>query len=813
MPTYDFYVEVNKTNIEKVCLHPIVPESDSPIRPGWCKQVSYYQYTNYPFVAKSSGAESGGKANNGGTKGAIAYYPCSAKSHSQGQTGNAWPIQNSFNQGNPKNNGIGINDIGQNSGGGFPNSSEPNSIPPWYVDNAGAGNFNVGTGFVNFATPPAAVANPTSGLYNFQLFNGNISGGPVSLNTLFKKAFGNETENYITSWYNVNLYNTKMIGYCPVQHPKGSDHGTAENVLTQTFQTGNPPSLSACTKAQQNQISYDNQQGVMPSDFNMVGGAGLNIGPFASVFDPGSQLAGGTTYNGYYEKDNTAIIYCSGAEEGNDGQAEFFNDQNVSNNPSPNMFGSGNYTPQCHFHGAFGWGNCNVCAMCEFSFDIPYYPLTKYNESPNINNGVYTPPNLSATTIYSYYSVSPLTTTPKAFLHPGMDGFPNIKDVVAPSGSTILQDQKTGIPKSGWTFDTAQIKYEGSDNSTITDYINNGMNTYGVYGVYKLTYTLSDSDYTDDLEYKLLDLFALQQWLLPEYSPWFVASSYWATTKQSMKQMIVDYCNKTKNMSCSLCSSQNLGFDFLKASPCIESTSTCMNGWSSYCNTSDNFFSDTCLNVYQKSYVDGNLSPDIQNLLTTNCSTYANTTNDSNLSSDFLRVCGCYLPSKYYDDVFESNSEMADQVGGYNYRQCWYLPCIYSNLPPVNPTDMTCENNNISNCIQTTVANYTDMSGTLADNTIAVNSYIDNCGTKPTPNVEIAVNQQNLNQPSEIMTASPLPTAQPPTLSTSSSSSVIQPRKYIFEMSFLQKVFLSVLAALVIGAMFVYLGKTFQGKL
>lgn len=796
MPTYDFYVEVNKTNLEKVCPNPIVPESGkSPISPGCCKQVSYYQYTNYPFVPKSKGKESGNQ---------IQYYPCSATSHPRGDSGgNVWPIQNSFNQGTGATSG--------SSGGGLPNSNEPNSIPPWYVDPGGAGNFNVGTGFVNFATPK--ISNPTSGLYNFGNFLGYTSGGPVSLNTLFKKAFGNETENYITSWYNVNLYNTKMIGYCPDQYPV-RDHGEAQNVLTQTFQTGAPPSLTSCTKGYQNQISYDNHEGVMPSDYNMVGGAGLNVGPFASVFDPGSQLAGGTTYNGFYDKDGAAVVYCKGSDRGNNEQAEFFNDPTTSNNPSPYMTGSGNYTPQCHFSGGGGYGNSNVCAKCEFSFDIPYYPLKKYNTSPNVNNGVYTPPNLSATTIYSYYSVSPLTTTPKAFLHPGMNGFPNINDVVAPSGSTIIQDQKTGIPKSGWTFDTAQIQYEGSDNSAITDYINNGMNTYGVYGVYKLTYTVSDSDFTDDLEYKLRDLFALQQWLLPEYSPWFVGSSYWATTKQSMKQMVVDYCNKTKNMSCSLCSSQNLGFDFLTSSPCIENTSTCMNGWSSYCNTSDNFFSDTCLNVYQKSYVDGNLAPDIQNLLTTNCSTYANSTNDSNLSSDFLRVCGCYLPSKYYDDVFESNSELANQVGGYNYRQCWYLPCIYSNLPPVNPTDMTCENNNISNCIQTTVANYTDMSGTLADNTIAVNSYINNCGTKPTPDIQIAVNQPTSNQPSEIMTVSPLPTSLPrPISSASSSSSVIQPRKYIFDMSLTQKVFLSVLAALVIGVIFVYLGKTFQGKL
>ena len=794
MPTYDIYVEVNKTNIEKVCGS--VTSSSAPYHPTNNKTIDYYQYTNYPFVSKGSGKESGCSQKGGGC---IDYFFCNATSYSQGQTGSKWPINNTYNQGATSQNGINGLFVSYAPDTNF------NSIPPWYVDSSGSGNFNVGAGFSNFATPD--IPNPTSGLYNFSNFV-KYSNGPVSLNTLFTTALGDKADNYITSWYNVFLNNTKMLGYCPVEKPGGSYHGTAYNILTQTFQTsGTPPDTSACTAAQYNTITSDNN--VMPSDYNMVKGNGLNIGPFASVFDPGSQLAGSTVYN-MTNNEGTAI--CSRASQ----QCEYFNNPGV-NNYCPYSSGTGNYTPQCHFHqgSACGnYGNCNACALCEFTLSIPYYPLQAYSENPNVNNGIYTPPNLSTDNVYSYYNVSPLTTTPKAFLHPGMDGFPTITDVVAPGGAAIVQDPRTGIPTSGWNFDTAEIQYDTSSNSNISDYINNGMNTYGVYGVYKLTYTLSDSDYTDDLQYKIRDFVALQQWLLPEYSPWFVQSSYWNTTKSSMKQMVVDYCNKTQNMTSNLCSSQNLGFDFLQSSPCIDSTTTCMKGWSTYCNTSDNFFSDTCLNVYQKSYVDGNLVSDIQNLLTTNCSTYANSTNDGNLTSDFLRVCGCYLPSKYYDDVFEANSELADSVGGYNYRQCWYLPCIYSNLPPVSPTNMTCENNNISHCIQTTVANYTDMSGTLADNNIAVNSYLNNCGATPTPDIQILVNEKT-TLPSEIMTASPvpLPTNAMGTTSSTSSSSVIQSRKNIFDMNFTSKVFLCVLAAAVIGAFFVFMGKKYQGKL
>ena len=801
MPTYDIYVEVNKTNIEKVC--GTVINSTAPYRPTNSKTIDYYQYTNYPFVSKHSGKESGCSQKG---HGCIPYYFCNATSYSQGQTGSSWPIQNAYNQGTSSQKGI------KGLFVSYAPETNFNSIPPWYVDSSGSGNFNVGAGFSNFATP--LIPNPTSGLYNFSNFvkySTNVQAtGPVSLNSLFTTAFGNTADNYITSWYNVFLNNTKMLGYCPVEKPGGSYHGTAYNILTQTFQTsGTPPDTSACTASQYNTITSDNN--VMPSDYNMVKGNGLNIGPFASVFDPGSQLAGGTVYN---SETSSAAALCSRASS----QCEYFNNPGV-NNYCPYSSGTGNYTPQCHFHNgaaAGDYGNCNACALCEFTLSIPYYPLQEYSQSPNVNSGIYTPPNFSSDNVFSYYNVSPLSTTPKAFLHPGMDNFPNIIDVVAPDGASVVQDTRTGIPTSGWNFDTAEIKYKSTSDSKISDYIQNGMNTYGVYGVYKLTYTLSDSDYTDDLEYKIRDFLALQQWLLPEYSPWFTkTSSYWSDSLQSMKQMVVDYCNKTKNMTSNLCSSQNLAFDFLQSSPCIDDTTTCMNGWTGYCNTSDNFFSDTCLNVYQKSYVDGEMVPDIQNLLNTKCSAYANSTNDNNLSSDFLRVCGCYLPSNYYNDVFESNSELADSVGGYNYRQCWYLPCIYSNLPPVNPTKMVCENNNISNCIQTTVANYTDMSGTLADNNIAVNSYLNNCGATPTPDVQISVNE-NVTQPSEIMTTSPIPAQRTFALGTpssTSSSSVIQSRKNIFDMSFPSKVFLFVLTGLVIGAFFVFLGEKYKGKL
>jgi hypothetical protein len=194
-----------------------------------------------------------------------------------------------------------------------------------------------------------------------------------------------------------------MLGYCPVEKPGGSYHGTAYNILTQTFQTsGTPPDTSACTASQYNTITSDNN--VMPSDYNMVKGNGLNIGPFASVFDPGSQLAGGTVYN---SETSSAAALCSRASS----QCEYFNNPGV-NNYCPYSSGTGNYTPQCHFHNGAAcgdYGNCNACALCEFTLSIPYYPLQAYSESPNVNNGIYTPPNFSSDNVFSYYNVSPLS--------------------------------------------------------------------------------------------------------------------------------------------------------------------------------------------------------------------------------------------------------------------------------------------------------------------------------------------------------------------------------------------------------------------
>ena len=124
-----------------------------------------------------------------------------------------------------------------------------------------------------------------------------------------------------------------MLGYCPVEKPGGSYHGTAYNILTQTFQTsGTPPDTSACSANQYNTITSDNN--VMPSDYNMVKGNGLNVGPFASVFDPGSQLAGSTVYN---MTNNQGTAICNRASN----QCEYFNNPGV-NNYCPYSSGSGN---------------------------------------------------------------------------------------------------------------------------------------------------------------------------------------------------------------------------------------------------------------------------------------------------------------------------------------------------------------------------------------------------------------------------------------------------------------------------------------
>ena len=704
--TYTFYVEVNESNKSLLC----TPQTSSMI---------FDQVTQYP-------------SNKNSHKGKFVTYTCNSNSSNTYDSSNEqsqWPYSGVNETWPISNNNITPNDIGSGSG-------HNQTIPLMYITN--------GLGTIQFAS--TASDSDAVSIYNYTDFQNNVS-GTISLNTLWNKImYYNETNpvpardsfpssytnnDYITSWFDVTVKNLIMRGTCAGGRVPVKSHGVAENILGQSFMS------NKCNKWWTNTL------------WNSGGGIPyanpLAIGPFLPYYDPGSLLAGGTINNNW--KSN-GVPQCYNDTDHN--QCAFLNgwsDIDASSEMCPNLTYISNFTPMCHFYNSAGlFGMCNVCGYCMFEVGITYYPLSPFTREPSISNNVYTPVTFPASNgeTVGYYNLDPFTTTPTMVMGMNMEGMPSMVSFSAPTGKVVNQNPD-GLPTDGWNFNTVNIIFGSGtgDDSPVGQYMNVA-NKHKVYGVYEMKYSLTKDDFQQpNFQYKLFDFLQLQQYLYNTFNPWFVESSMWKTTQQSIQSLMIDYCQQSGNMNSNLCSGMNLSFDFVKEAPCVKNplatssnNSQCVEAWANYCSSEENFFSDTCQNVFINSYEsDGSLNPNIVNVLQTNCSNVASSTSPGSLSSEFLEICGCFLPNSFYTDVLNKNPSLSDQLGGVDKRQCWYLPCTYANIKPNEPSTFQCNNNEITRCIQRVVATFQDQSGTLEDNNIQVDNYFQGCTTVSTQDV------------------------------------------------------------------------------
>lgn len=303
------------------------------------------------------------------------------------------------------------------------------------------------------------------------------------------------------------------------------------------------------------------------------------------------------------------------------------------------------------------------------TFTYNAYIPNNYTTNPLLINGIYQP--FVANNMKGYYSNAPFNTTLNNATISVMDA----KVVTEQPSVTVNSKIIPGTNQSDWVDYTYTLPKKS-------------------YAVYSVDYTLNQSDFTPELGYKILDLLYLQQSLFNTFSTDFKNSCYWQSTSMFLKQLVIDYCQNTGDMSLPLCSNTYLPFSFLSKSPCSENFSNCAEGWNKFCTRDSNYNSDSCLNYYSKSYDQNNLYPSVISNLKNMCGNIYNSEQDkTNLSNDFYDICGCYLPEEVYNNLSKDNDVLT-----YNNRQCWYLPCINSSiLPSINPK---CPDNEIINCIQ-----------------------------------------------------------------------------------------------------------------
>ena len=258
------------------------------------------------------------------------------------------------------------------------------------------------------------------------------------------------------------------------------------------------------------------------------------------------------------------------------------------------------------------------------------------------------------------------------------------------------------------------------------------------YAIYQVRYNISSSIIAKKTYYNNMnDFLYLQQYLYSNSTQSFLKSDYWTTTLDNIKEMIIDYCNTTANMTNELCSSTFSNFIFLQSgSPCIKTYSNCTKGWGDYCFNENNYSSSECLNYYTNSYIsssnvnDPNLLLDnnvVQGLQKTCQNIYTQTDDPVNdLSQDYWNVCSCFLPNQYYQNYLEKNNYQDLSIGA---TQCWYLPC--SNASIVPESNPTCPNNSISNCIQDAyVTVKTNNPANIQNDVIQTQQTITTCGSK-----------------------------------------------------------------------------------
>ena len=299
---------------------------------------------------------------------------------------------------------------------------------------------------------------------------------------------------------------------------------------------------------------------------------------------------------------------------------------------------------------------------------------TAYTSKPNVTNG-YLPPSQSIST--AYYDRSPFN-------------------------ATVSQ----GPPSSS---------YSSNSNSNITP-----------YGTYMISYNISDISKID--EYQIYDMIYLYYYLsLYYFTPDFLSSNFFKDgSKESLVNMLTNYCNSSGNMSSGLCNSTSgigSGFPYqtlITQSPCTNPYSNCYNGWDDFCFQSGNYDSPECLNYYSNSYKNNQLNANIKNGLLNICSSIYNS--NTTPPENFWEVCSCFLPQEVYTNFLAENNVTGISQGA---QQCWYYPCISASVQP--EATATCPNSTVVSCIQKQYLTLQDTGGNITDNTIKTQQAINNC--------------------------------------------------------------------------------------
>ena len=289
------------------------------------------------------------------------------------------------------------------------------------------------------------------------------------------------------------------------------------------------------------------------------------------------------------------------------------------------------------------------------------------------------------------------------------------------------------------------------------------------YAIYEVRYDINVNSFKQPSFYNNLnDFLYLQQYIYLNSTPSFLKSTYWTTTTENIKQLVIDYCNNSGYMTQNLCSGLFTSFSLLfpKGSPCINPYSNCTKGWGDYCYTEDNFYTPLCLNYYSNSYIASSmpnnpnllLGDNVVNGLQKTCQNiFSNVENPvTDLSQQYWNICSCFLPQQYYENYLKENNLENKSIGS---QECWYLPCANASVvPQSNPT---CPNNSVTNCIQNAyITIKTDNPANIQNDVIQTQQTITGCGTASSAEPINTVSSTVLNPTStedDTMFLSPIP--------------------------------------------------------
>lgn len=596
------------------------------------------------------------------------------------------------------------------------------------------------------------------------------AGNPITLSKLLSDSGVSQPNNVCAVWHETSFRYRRMDAECSKE---GEDY----------FWSRPTYCTNLLNKYYPNKCHYSNHNYIDQGDRKVPYLNFQNWGGFLSVFNPVLLIGVGCTSGKPEHR-------CKGMS--GDPSGMFYS--NVSANVyAPNIDSTETYYPICGFETWNGHtGSCNVCCQARFEVQVNYYTLRAHTISPDAQYS-------AATNEFTagYFDVFPFSpSTPEVYLGQNLTSMPEITGFTGTIGNM--------------NFQNTTIDFASSGNDDLNDFLEI-QKEYELYAIWKVSYSFSPNDFetNENFQYLIYHFLILQQDLLNMSSSWFRESKYAQITIDSINQLLIDYCNATKDMSEPLCGAENLNFSFLREPPCTTNPIDCINGWKVYCNNENNFFSQMCQYVYNNAYEsNGVLNSDIQTILQTQCQRYSSQVDDKNLTSDFLSVCGCFLNEDTYNKILEANPTFSEAVGGYDKRQCWYSPCIYSNVKPVVPQMMQCNDNDITNCVQRTVVNLRTDAGDLYDNNVMVNSYANHCG--PNPNAEVIITPKPTESPTPKMVIEETPSESVTETSTVEPKNEETPTKaeksiiFYFKMTNLIKAILIIsgLVSLISGILF-----------